>query len=331
MRIDRKNSQDGTIAPSAINNLGAIPDSYYFINQHARRPPLGIYNVSFALLATNFDKLLDEYFKIDEFIKNNIHQLPHGKNYYDNLLKAQNDLIHSLQAHIDDCYSILASLIDQSSVPTRLSRIRFTDKWLKALNFHWIDQFKESISDYRDNYLAHLINGLKHRQNRLRGIFFYSEREVRLGYYLEEPDVNGIVGPSVNLHEDGNSAFSFARDILFNLYHVYYISDMLVVILRDVLKHYYSFSLIPQRIALKDNGWTNIIRRASKINPSVFPEEVDKPYPYLSFNETENDKILSLMYPVTIMQLTFPRYMRCVPTFEGDGVSRIFKIPYLKP
>jgi hypothetical protein len=147
-----------------------IPDNYYFLNQHARRPPLGIYNVSFEQLVADFSNLLDEYFKTREFITENANKLPSGEEYYEGLLKAQKDLIHSLQAYVDDLYLILASLIDPATVSARVAKIRFTDKWLEAIGFPTLDTFKKSISEYRDGYLAHLVNGLKHRQNRLRGI-----------------------------------------------------------------------------------------------------------------------------------------------------------------
>ncbi|HYX72365.1 MAG TPA: hypothetical protein VE732_06315 [Nitrososphaera sp.] len=331
MRIARSKNQDGTLAPSALNYLGHIPDNCHFINQHARRPPLGIYNVSFEQLIADFSNLLDEYFKTREFIRENTNKLPSGEGYYEGLLKAQKDLIHSLQAHVDDCYAILASLIDPATVSPKVTKIRFTDRWLDAIGFPTLDRFKKSISEYRDNYLAHLVNGLKHRQNRLRGIFFYNAREIRLGYYLEEPDVDGVPGPSFNLHEDGNSAFSFAKDILFNLYHVYYLSEMLVEAFSEALQHYQSFTLNPQKVSSENDKWLGVIRLALRIQPQVFPSELDKPYPYFSFNENDGDQSLVLMYPVTLIPLKFPQGMRIFGIFKADGVSKTFRIPYLKP
>jgi hypothetical protein len=330
MRIARSKNQDGTLAPSALNYLEHIPDNYHFLNQHARRPPVGIYNVSFEQLTADFGNLLDEYFKTREFIREHANEFPNGEKYYEGLLKAQKDLIHSLQAHVDDCYAILASLIDPASVSAKVAKIRFTDRWLDTIGFPTLDTFKKSISEYRDNYLAHLVNGLKHRQNRLRGIFFYNASEVRLGYYLEEPDTDGVPGPSFNLHEDGNTAFSFAKDILFNLYHVYYLSEMLVDAFSSALQHYQSFTLNPQKVSSENDKWLDVLRRAFRIHPQVFPSELDKPYPYFSFTENDSDQSLVLMYPVTLIPLKFPQGMRIFGIFKADGVSKSFRIPYLK-
>lgn len=329
MRIARSKKQNGTLAPSAVNYLGHIPDDFYFINQHARRSPLGIYNVSIEQLVTNFSDLLDEYFQARVFIRENGKKLPDGEEYYVRLLRAQKELIYSLQAHIDDCYGILASLVDPAIVTGNLARIRFTDRWLDAIGYPTLDHFKKSISEYRDSYLGHLVNGLKHRQNRLRGVFFCDAIEARLGYYLEEPDTHGIPGPSFNLHEDGNSAFSFAKDILFNLYHVYYVSEILVEAIIGALQHYHSFTLSHQAVSSKDK-WLEIFSRAIRIQPEVFPNELDKPYPYCSFTEDNDDQAVVLMYPVTLIPLRFPQGMKIVGLFTADGVSREFRIPYLK-
>ncbi|MEK6284025.1 MAG: hypothetical protein AABN95_27080 [Acidobacteriota bacterium] len=330
MRIARSKDQDGTLAPSAFNYLVNIPDNCCFLNQHARRPPRGIYNVSTEQLVADFSNLLNEYFKTREFIRDNVDKLPSGEEYYDSLLKAQKDLIHSLQAHVDDCYAILAALIDPATVPPKVAKIRFTDRWLEAIGFPTLDRFKKSISEYRDGYLAHLVNGLKHRQNRLRGIFFYNSSEVRLGYYLEEPDSDGVPGPSFDLHEDGNSAFSFAKDILFNLYHVYYLSEMLVDAVGGALQHYQSFTLKAQKVGYENDKWLDVLRSVLRIQPQVFPNELDEPYPYFAFTENDGDQSLALMYPVTLIPLKFPQGMRIFGIFKADGVSKTFRIPYLK-
>src|SRR5947209_656999 len=117
MDIVRSFEQDGTIAPSALNYLGEIPKQYLYLNHHARRHPLGIYNVSLEQLEKDFDKLLAEYFGNLKFLRENVHidgtlirdNLSEG---YIDLLEAQKNFIHSLRSHIDDCYTVLATLVD---------------------------------------------------------------------------------------------------------------------------------------------------------------------------------------------------------------------------
>jgi hypothetical protein len=328
MRIARSQEKDGTIAPSAVNYLGEIPAAYVFLNQHARRHPLAIYNVSLHQLADHVSQLLNQYFETHRHIEEK-GDAPGEGEHYARLLGAQGRLIHSLREHVDDCYLILACLVDPAGVPPKAAKKRFTEQWLEAAGFPTLGSFGQSIVEYRHGYLSPLVNGLKHKQCRLRGVFFHKRLDVRLGYYLEEPDADGVPGPSLAVHKDGNSAFSFARDILFNLYHVYYISEMLIEAVKGALRQYHSFSLKPRTAEPENEGWVNLLRQAAKIRPSVFPDEVDKPFPYFTFIEGEKAEAV-LMYPVTMIPLSFPPGMRISGIFIGDGVTQTFKLPYVK-
>lgn len=145
MRISRSKHQDGTIAPSAVNYLHQIPDGYYFVSTHARRPPIAIYNVSFGQLTDDFNQVLDNYFNTKEYIYKNLDQQPNeAQTRYSQLLKAQGNLVLSIQAQIDDCYAVLASLVDPTAAPS--VNERFTDRWLRRIAFPTIDQFKRDIS-----------------------------------------------------------------------------------------------------------------------------------------------------------------------------------------
>lgn len=335
MNIVRSVEQDGTIAASALNYLGEIPKQYLYLNHHARRHPLGIYNVSLEQLEKDFDKLLAEYFRSLKFLRSNIHidgtliRDNLNESYID-LLEAQKSLIHSLRAHIDDCYSVLASLVDVTNLPNKAANITFTDKWLKAIQFPALSAFNASISFYKNDYLAPLVNGLKHRQSRLRGIFFYKHADVRLGYFLEGPDVDGIAGPSSNVHKDRNSAFSFGRDIIFNLYHVYFISNALVEAVKAALTHYHSYSLKPTKTDARNNKWLNILRKASEIHSSAFPDEIERAFACLTLADNREQPYSVLRYPVIMFPPRFPQGMKVMSTIHLDGVGMSYKIPYLQ-
>lgn len=127
MRISRSIHQDGTIAPSAVNYLQQIPDGYYFVNTHARRAPIAIYNVSFGQLTADFSQVLDNYFNTKEYIHKNLpQQSTEAQTRYGQLLKAQGNLVLSIQAHIDDCYAVLASLVDAASAPSVNERVHLS-------------------------------------------------------------------------------------------------------------------------------------------------------------------------------------------------------------
>ncbi len=68
-----------------------------------------------------------------------------------------------------------------------------------------------------------------------------------------------------------------------------------------------------------------MIDRVSRIRAEVFPDEVDKPYPYLSLSEEEPENLeLVLIYPVSLIPLSFPQGMKVRSFFEGDGVTKDF-------
>lgn len=334
-RVVRSVQHDGTLAPSALNCLGEIPKQYLYLNNHARRHPLGIYNVSLEQLEKDFSRLLTEHFETLKFLKGNIgidgtlikDNLTTG---YNDLLEAQKNLIHSLRAHIDDCYSILASLVDPANLPTNVASITFTDRWLKAVKFPSLVKFNDAISLYKNEYLAPLVNGLKHRQCRLRGLFFYKYSDIRLGYYLEEPDVDGIPGPSPNVHKDRNSAFSFQRDIIFNLYNVYFISESLVEAVKAALRYYRAFDLTPQKADSRNETWHKILRQASELSISAFPDEIERTFACLSLSEKGEQSTITLTYPMLRFQPRFPQGMNVKSTIHLDGVGMTYKIPYLQ-
>jgi hypothetical protein len=336
MRIIRSIMQDGTLAPAAVNYLGEIPEEYLYLSNHARRHPLGTYNVSLELLERDFGRLLRVHSEELKFLRDNISVdgtllRDNFNTGYNDLLEAQKNLIHSLRAHIDDCYAVLASLVAPANLPNKAASIIFTDKWLKTVKFPSLDVFNDAISFYKNEYLAPLVNGLKHRQSRLRGLFFYKYSDVRLGYYLEDADVDGIPGLSPNVHKDRNSAYSFTRDIVFSLYGVYLISEVLVEAVKAALLHHHAYGLTPRKTDLRSDAWLGILRQASDLVESSFPDEIERPFACLTLIDKEIDSALSLRYPALMYPPRFPQGMHVMGTIHLDGVGKTYKIPYLQP
>lgn len=335
MWVVRSARQDETLAPVAVNYLGEIPEKYLHLNNHARRHPLGIYNISLEQLEKDFGRLLRVHFEELKFLRDNIGAdgtllRDNFNTGYNDLLDAQKNLIHSIRAYIDDCYAVLASLIDPASLSNKAASVSFTDKWLRAIKFPPLDTFNDAISFYKNEYLAPLVNGLKHRQSRLRGLFFYKYSDVRLGYYLEDPDVDGIPGPSPHVHKDRNSAFSFTRDIVFNLYGVYSISEALVEAVKTALFQYHAYTLTHRKTDSRHEAWFTILRQASDLAPSFFPDEIERPFACITLMDRAEDSALSLRFPVLMYPPRFPQGMHVMSTIHFDGVGKTYKIPYLQ-
>lgn len=327
VRIVRSIEQSGNLAPVAVNYLGEIPATFTYLNRFARRPPLGIYNVALMQLAADFKQVLDSY----DATKRSVADRDDNaiKDNFGRLLENQKSLILSLRAYIDDCYSVLASLIDVAGLPEEVEEINLSEKWLKAAAFPSLKLFNESIAQYKYGYLSPIVNGLKHKQWRLRGIYFSKYLDVRIGYYVEEADSNGILAPSLDVHQDGNSAFSFSRDILFNIYNVYHTSEILVEAIKSALLSQHSFALKPQK-KNEYSEWAVLLKRAAALPYAIFPDEVDKPFPYLAFERDSAKESVFMMYPVTTVPLSFPAGMKITGLLSGDGVTSNFKLPYVR-
>ena len=85
---------------------------------------------------------------------------------------------------------------------------------------------------------------------------------MRLGFYVEELDENEVAGPSFQLH-GGNSAYSFARDIRLNLFHVYLASEALTKTVGAVMtKKRKAFFHFAAASAPEDN-WRSIVERVA--------------------------------------------------------------------
>lgn len=87
-------------------------------------------------------------------------------------------------------------------------------------------QFRDATREYRENHIGLIVNTLKHKQGELCPIYFQSPIEFRPGYYLRDVLPGEAMGPSRELHSGGNTAFSFARDMLVHLWWLYRIGDL---------------------------------------------------------------------------------------------------------
>jgi hypothetical protein len=68
---------------------------------------------------------------------------------------------------------------------------------------------------------------LKHGESRLRVLAFRSRFVLTLGYFIDGPQRGGVIGPAAKVHQDGNSAFSFNRDMLLHWWSLYRMSELL--------------------------------------------------------------------------------------------------------
>ena len=193
--------------------------------------------------------------------------------FFKKLLGEQRNLLHSLREHIDDRYSVFKTLVDPAHVK---KKIVFADKYLQAAKFKELDRFNNSIESYQQDYLSPLVNSLKHSHTCLQGFYCHGPSHIRPGYYLEEMGKDTVVGPSTRVHKDGNSAFSFSRDLTLNLFNVDYISRQVIDSVQRFLKEAYNFELLPS----KQNEYAEmkgIVENSAILHQRFFQDELLKP------------------------------------------------------
>ena len=319
MKIIRSILQDGNFAPVAVNYLGNIPDTMSFHEKHGLRHPFSIYHVSLRAVTEGFTQVLEEY---SNELKN--YSAETDVKFFKKLLSAQRNLLYSLREHIDDCYSVFKTLVDPTHVT---KKIVFTDKYLQAAEFKELDKFNKSIESYKQDYLSPLVNSLKHSHALLQGFYCHNPSHIRLGYYLEEMGKDTAVGPSTRVHKDGNSAFSFSRDLTLNLFNMYYISEQLVDSAQRFLKETYNFELLPA----KQNEYADlkeVIEKAATVQQRFFQDELLKPCATISVESDSHDSRCVLSYPSTPVEGSFPIGLRMACFMYPDSKSKIFKLPY---
>ncbi len=316
MKIKRNLDSDGTLGPLAVNYLPGIPQQYIFFREQQLRHPASIYNLSLDKLAKAFLAVAEGYARDTARFS----VPPHGGFDLKALLEAQEHLLRSIQDHLDDCYLILRTFIDPS---TTKAKSLHADQYVIDSKLPGVKSFMQATEEYRTS--LKIVNKLKHNQGRLRGFGIYPGDGVYLGYFLEEPDRAGVVGPSPEIHPD-RGAFSFARDIKWRFFLVYSLSENLVKAVERALTGLHQTPLekaaLPQQ---QTDDWNRIAATISKIPLAIFPKELQT---YMAtIHLTDDGRELSLKFPDRV-HIVYPSLScRAVVSTVGDGFSRHFKVP----
>jgi hypothetical protein len=311
MIISRSLSADGNFAPSAINFLKNIPEKYLFHTQQRLRHPAAIYSFSLAKISEAFDKVVPEYLS-----KTSESRYGDGKQFDLSLLLAQQEtLLKALQEHIDDCYLILKTLVDPSAAT---KNPLFTDRYVIENKLPGAKYFQRALVSVKSH--LQIANKLKHQQGRLRGVAAWPPASVHFGYFMEEPDDKGVLGPSADIHPD-QGAFSFSHDLPLRLWDMYVCSEKLVEAVKKALSTLYRFELVP--CVASEPCWESVIGNICKLPLAIFPKERQKPV--AKFVLVDQDT-LEIHFPV-IENFPFSAPLRMTTSTKGDGYSTSFKVP----
>src|SRR6266498_1136720 len=206
--IKRSSNQRGGLNPPAIETLSLELSSPLYHLEYQMRHPFGIYNVSLNRVFSSFEDLLTDLTAAKE------HDLKSKKadlKWENYLLHSLEKLLYALMEHMDDCENILRCFFPPGT---------------KINNENSIRAYQSSVDSYR-THIGKVVNHLKHKQGRLRSIAMFSGDTPYLGYFVEGAEQNGSLGPAPHIHTKGSTAFSYARDIRYHLYNLYFVSAKL--------------------------------------------------------------------------------------------------------
>lgn len=317
MRILRRTETHGSILPSAFGAIAAIPPEYLHHEEHGLRHPQSAYGTSMRLIIEQWTKTFDDLatLRTRYFLSQEDDLLKEVANSYAALL-------HRLNEHFDACYSVLRSM----SSPKSSKQNHVHSQYLDQVGLVGWKQFKSSTRTYRESHLGLIVNAMKHSQGELCPIYFHSDKDFRPGFYLRGLLPGGALGPDPRLHRGGNSAISFARDMLMHIWWLYRTSDLLTVALVSYLNATHKYRLAPVQIKQSEAKWADIVRNCALISPEFFPDEWGLPYPRVVYAPSPEQ--LSIEFPSSAgsHRLAGDLNVRVLTTV--DGAHRTEKLPY---
>jgi hypothetical protein len=302
--------------PEVAELLRRLPPDVLFHHKYPFRHPAAIYQLSLRQVAMDIRRVIRDCAAL---------RAGGGEaNLSEQLAQSQRSLIYSLREHLDDCQMILMCLVDPATVTARGNA---PDEFLKAADLQERKLFWDTVHVYSDTYLMALVNALKHSQGRFRTVRFdCSPSDVRFGFYLEEVDRNGIAQPAMKLH-NGNSAFSYARDIRKNLGSVFRAAEGLRQALEAILQRLGRLLLAaPEGAELASREWTEMCKSVTKLDLGVFPQELKAPFVRFTLTHSGTLKIREIEKDPL---LSFPKgNVRCSTVTSADGMTASYRMPY---
>ncbi|KGW92102.1 hypothetical protein [Burkholderia pseudomallei] len=230
-------------------------------------------------------------------------------------------LLQALNEHLDACFSVLRCAAPKPASVDGL----FSDRVVRAQKLPGFSTFDEQVlKGYRQSRLGAAANILKHAESRLRLLGGRTDTDIVLGYYLDGPLPSGAIGPNTRLHADGNSAFSFNRDMMLHFWWLYRSSQLMANVLRQTLGK--SITPAKEDVANIDTSWVELCKYVGSLPPHFFPDESLLPYPLIRFDRSTNK--LHLRFPAGRQPSNFRTGLRLTAFITIDDGGQPYKIPY---
>ena len=294
----------------------AIPDSLLHHVAHNRRHPKSLYSRSLNVVVSQWHDVLD---KVERFQWT--FALTQKDDSFREIITSYRALLFSLYEHLDASYGCVRALIPPKGANDPLLDTQFLDR-AKVLG--WSD-FRARVRPYVQNRIGAVVNSLKHNQAELAFIYLHRFEDVRFGYYVRDVQNSGALGPSTRVHADGNSAFSFARDMLIHFWNLYFVSSELAALIHHIVPESKQESPKLQDDSL-NSMFERLAQRVSSIPLAFFPDEIRMPCPLVRWNPIASE--LTIAMPGAVRSRRLPKTYQIVSSLNVDIAHASNKLPY---
>lgn len=289
-------------AAEALRNLPSAIVLHH--GAHALRHPLGLYNTSIMSVG-------DRLKRASQVIGEATRASTRDDQLVEELIERYDALLDALMEHMDDASRVLLCFFPDPN---------------KRKQHPAVKAYERAIEQYRD-HIGLLVNHIKHKQGRLRLVAFECKSEVVLGYFVEAVHSSGYLGPDPRLHDGGDTAYSFNRDLRFHIASLFLVSTVLSDAVCGIANTKQGLSSVGE----SPDGLTEGIETVSSFSKSVYPDELRKPWPRVTLpRSTGSLRQLVIESPSMGERPVGVRKLRRITgVWKADGVSKSFLVPYL--
>jgi len=306
------------LEPNVKQYLLSLPEADLFYNDHGLKHPAALYNTSLHKIESDLADFLIVYESLSIENFNPAKQNENGEKLAE-VMGRYRMFLYSLREHLDDCFHVVKTLIAPDA---RIRDDRNQFNWLKNNpTGDKVKNFLQSVSSYKA-FLDKIVNELKHNNGVISWICFIDpeKQDFILGYYVANVR-NDKYAPVEKIHakfEGQDTAFSFGRDVRFNLFHLFLISEELVALIKQL-------RIVDPALPTVEPAESrrNLFEKVCRLPKYVFPDEQVKD---IVSTELINGS-LELEYPSS-SGLPTRRHRMVVLSWNGDGITRTFGLLY---
>ncbi len=334
MEIVRTVTRDQDLLPPAMEAIRRVPDNFWTHTEQRVLHPRTVYSRALNKVTEVWADVFNELDALSAQLR-----FDQPATAAKTLEAKYGSLLHALTEHIEACYAVMRCLAKPPD-----ARGLWHHKVAKKQNLPGLKAFEEQvITGYRAVRLGEVVNLLKHDEARLRVLAMRSGLAFTLAYFVDGPQPSGAIGPSLRVHPDGNSAFSFNRDMLLHWWWLYRSSQLLAKVVEQATTQ-------PERTSRSSAGTSGAVssdgvgppvkptqttpaafellcRRVADIRADFMIDETHQPFPLVLLNKAANS--MRIAFPAGRRPNSIIGEVKFTQLITVDEAGQAYKMPYM--